>query len=267
MAGYHLWMKDDVEVQLIILCALLVLTGLPHGAIDPAIARKAGLWSGPTGLLTFSAGYLALAVIAVGIWFALPELFIVPMLALSAWHFSGDWSAYFSRPVSIAISASVITLPSIFYTQEVLARFNLLAPTYGSTIVAGMAVFSILSTLYAFFCCFKKSHTSQTVLAELAVLFCAAMTLPPVPYFTVYFCLLHSPLHLSKSLEQLGWLETVVYAVPFTVLSLAAGGIFLLGLPDMKFSFQLTQIIFVGLFALTIPHMLLVGTLNKGKNR
>ena len=59
MAGYHLGTRDDVEVQLIILCALLALTGLPHGAIDPAIARKAGLWSGLTGLLTFSAGFSA----------------------------------------------------------------------------------------------------------------------------------------------------------------------------------------------------------------
>jgi Brp/Blh family beta-carotene 15,15'-monooxygenase len=267
MAFYHLWMRDSVEVQLTIFCALLALTGLPHGAIDPAIARKAGLWSGLTGLIMFSAGYLGLAVIAVGIWFVMPELFIIPMLALSAWHFSGDWSPYFSHPASVAVSCAVITLPALFYSQEVLAIFYLLAPTYSDTIVSGMAVFSILSTLFVFFSCFKIPHPSHTVLAELAILFCAAVALPPIPFFTVYFCLLHSPLHLSESLAQLGLSETVVFAVPFTALSFAAGSLFLLGLPDISFSFQLIQVIFVGLFALTIPHMLLIGALNQGKNR
>ena len=46
-----------------------------------------------TGLLKFSLGYLALSVAVVGVWFVLPELFIVPMLAFSAWHFPATGSA------------------------------------------------------------------------------------------------------------------------------------------------------------------------------
>ena len=32
---------------------LLALTGLPHGAVDPAIARHAGLWRGVPVCLNF----------------------------------------------------------------------------------------------------------------------------------------------------------------------------------------------------------------------
>ena len=64
-------------------------------------------------------------------------------------------------------------------------------------------------------------------------------------------------------MEQLGLAETLVYAVPFTVLSFVLGAGLFLSLPDIDFSFQLTQVVFVGLFALTVPHMLLIGVLSQ----
>ena len=262
IGGYNVWLRENVEAQLLIFGLLLALTGLPHGAVDPAIARQAGLWRGIPGLLKFSAGYLALSVVVIGVWFVLPELFIVPMLAFSAWHFSGDWQHYFGRIPSLAISTAVITLPALFYPAEVLAIFAVLAPAGSQIIVDGMVLLSVTSSLTAVFCCFK-TQSSVVLLAELVVLFCAAYALPPIAYFTVYFCLLHSPLHLNQSMEQLGLAETLAYAVPFTVLSFVLGAGLFLSLPDIDFSFQLMQTVFVGLFALTVPHMLLIGVLNQ----
>jgi len=263
IGGYNVWLRENVEAQLLIFGLLLALTGLPHGAVDPAIARQAGLWRGVTGLLKFSAGYLALTVAVVGVWFILPELCIVPMLAFSAWHFSGDWQRYFGRIPSLAISTAVITLPALFHPAEVLAIFAVLAPAGSQIIVDGMVLLSIASSLTAAYCCFKTQPSSLILLAELVVLFCAAYALPPIAYFTVYFCLLHSPLHLNQSMEQLGLAETLVYAVPFTVLCFVLGAGLFLSLPDIDFSFQLMQVVFVGLFALTVPHMLLIGVLNQ----
>ena len=64
-------------------------------------------------------------------------------------------------------------------------------------------------------------------------------------------------------MEQLGLVKTLVYAVPFTMLSLGAGALLFASLPDIDISFQLIQVVFVGLFALTVPHMLLIGVLNQ----
>ena len=263
IGGYNLWLRENVEAQLLILGLLLAMTGLPHGAVDPAIAKQAGFWRGAPGLLKFSVGYLGLSVVGIGVWFVLPEWFIVPMLAFSAWHFSGDWQRYFGRIPSLAISTAVITLPALFYPAEVLAIFAVLAPAGSLIIVDGMVLLSIASSLTVAVCCLRTQQPSVILLAELVILFCAAYALPPIAYFTVYFCLLHSPLHLNQSMEQLGLAETLVYAVPFTVLSFVLGALLFLNLPAIDFSFQLMQVIFVGLFALTVPHMLLIGVLNQ----
>ena len=264
IGGYYLWLRENFEAQLIILGLLLAITGLPHGAVDPAIARQAGLWRGTSGLFKFSIGYLALSVAVTGLWFILPEFFVVPMLAFSAWHFSGDWQSYFDRSASLAISTSVIALPALFYPAEVLAIFSVLAPAASQTIVDGMAIISIASALTVALSCLRAQRPSFIVLTELVILLCAAFALPPIAYFTVYFCLLHSPLHLNQSMEQIGLSQTLVYAIPFTVLTLAAGVVLFLSLPDIEVSFQLIQVVFVGLFALTVPHMLLIGVLNQG---
>ena len=208
--------------QLLIFGMLLALTGLPHGAVDPAIARQAGLWRGVPGLFKFSLGYLALSVAVVGVWFVLPELFIVPMLAFSAWHFSGDWQRYFGRIPSLAISTAVITLPALFYPAEVLAIFAVLAPAEVRLLWTAWLL-SVASSLTAAFCCFKTQQSSVILLAELVVLFCAAYALPPIAYFTFTFASYTARFILTQSMEQLGLAETLVYAVPFTVLSFVLG--------------------------------------------
>ena len=173
IGGYNVWLRGNIEAQLLILGLLLAMTGLPHGAVDPAIARQAGLWRGVRGLVKFSLGYLAMSVAVVGVWFILPELFIVPMLSFSAWHFLRRLAALFGRVPSLA-SAPVITLPALFYPAEVLAIFAVLAPAGSQIIVDGMAFISIVSSLIAAYCCLKTRHQSVIVLAELVILFCTA---------------------------------------------------------------------------------------------
>ena len=258
IASYHLWLREDIERQLVILIVLLMLTGLPHGAVDPAIARRAGLWRGAAGLLKFSAAYLGLAILMVAIWFALPELFFIAMLGFSVWHFAGDWSANFSKSASLSISTAIITWPALFSAKEVSTIFSLLVPASSEALVAAMVPISILSTIYFVFHCIRMARWKFAIHAELAILLVAAITLPPIPYFTVYFCLLHSPLHLNKSLNRLGMKETLVYAIPFTALSVLAGGFFLVSLPPAAITIQFIQVIFIGLFALTVPHMVLI---------
>jgi len=268
IAGYNLWLKDSPDIQLlIILIILLALIGLPHGAVDPALAKKAGLWSGVLGLIKFSIGYLSISLFILGVWFIVAELAIIPMLALSAWHFSADWLDYYPRPTSVAISLAIICLPALFYKTECLEIFYVLTPLSSQMIVSGMALISISSALYATICLFGTREKNFQVLVELAILLCAAFALPPIAYFTMYFCFLHSPLHLKKSLEQLGVSEVMIYAIPFTILSLGAGACLFLTLPKIEMSFQLIQVVFVGLFALTVPHMLLTGALKQKPRR
>jgi Brp/Blh family beta-carotene 15,15'-monooxygenase len=267
IAIYNFWLRENDEAHLIILVILLAVTGLPHGAIDPAIARQAGWWEGTSGLLKFSLGYLTLSVIVVAIWLILPELFIVPMLAFSAWHFSEDWLNYFDRLASLAISSSVITLPALFYPEELLGIFAVLTPATDQIIVNSMRIVSIISVLAVSILCLDTKKPNTVALLELSILFFSAFALPPIAYFTVYFCVLHSPIHLSQSLKKLGLSKTLIYAVPFTILSFMAAAILFLSLPHIDIRSQFIQVIFVGLLALTVPHMLLIGMFNQETKR
>ena len=267
MVIYNFWLSQNVEAHLIILGLLLAITGLPHGAIDPAIARQAGWWEGGFGLLIFSLGYLALAVMVVAVWLIAPALFIVPMLAFSVWHFSEDWHSHFDRWTSLAISSSVICLPALFHPEEVLIIFEVLTPAASQIIVDSMGSISVVTTIAVCILCLRARRAGITAHLELAVLFYSAYSLPPIAHFTVYFCVLHSSLHLGRSLKKLGVTNVLVYAVPFTLLSFVLGSILFIALPDIDVSSQLIQVIFVGLFALTVPHMILISLLNQEQER
>ena len=261
--AYNFWLHDNLSGQLAILIYLLAITGLPHGAIDPAIARRAGFWQGAGGLMVFSLSYFLLSLAMVGIWFVSPEVLVIPLLVLSAWHFSGDWLVFFDRPLSLAVSVSVITLPAFFFEVEVTSIFDLLVPNSSAVVVELMGLIAVVSTLYVVCRCMSAPDLSKIALIEIFTLFCASVALPPIPYFTLYFCLLHSPLHLHESLSKLGFSQVIVFALPFTVLGIAAGIAFLIHLPAADLSQQIIQVIFIGLFALTVPHMVLIALSRK----
>lgn len=265
IAGYNFWLKEDLQIQLFILIILLISTGLPHGAIDPGLARRVGLWSGGRGLLKFSIGYLLISLMIVAFWFLLPGLIVILMLFLSAWHFSADWTEYYPRLACLAISTAVICLPTLFYPSDCIEIFNVLAPMSSYMIVSTMAVLSIAATLFVSLFILSSRKKNVAVIIELVALLLVAIALPPIAYFTVYFCLLHSPLHLKNSLEKLGYFEVLLYAVPFTILSLGGGAYLFMFLPRIEISYQLMQVVFVGLFALTVPHMLLINLINQKK--
>ena len=261
--AYNFWLHDNLSGQLAILISLLAITGLPHGAIDPAIARRAGFWQGAGGLMVFSLSYFLLSLAMVGIWFVSPEVLVIPLLVISAWHFSGDWLVFFDRPLSLAVSVSVITLPAFFFEVKVTSIFDLLVPNSSAVVVELMGFIAVVSTLYVVCRCMSAPDLSKIALIEIFTLFRASVALPPIPYFTLYFCLLHSPLHLHESLSKLGFSQVMVFALPFTVLGIAAGIAFLIHLPAADLSQQIIQVIFIGLFALTVPHMVLIALSRK----
>ena len=46
-----LGLMPPIQIQAIILAGLVVLLGLPHGALDPLVARRAGLANGGKGMV------------------------------------------------------------------------------------------------------------------------------------------------------------------------------------------------------------------------
>ncbi len=77
-------------------------------------------------------------------------------------------------------------------------------------------------------------------------------------FFTLYFCLQHSPRHLLAVARGERLEHVATAALLLTALTLVLGwGVYQV-LPDQGWQQGLLQTLFVGLLALTVPHMILI---------
>jgi Brp/Blh family beta-carotene 15,15'-monooxygenase len=85
---------------------------------------------------------------------------------------------------------------------------------------------------------------------------------PPLYAFVVFFCAMHAARHILRTTEYAGGAtelrRLLMFALPPMVVTSAAAILITLRIPSSSVGSGLVQIIFVGLAALTVPHMALV---------
>ena len=260
--GLSLLVYSGIELPrgalLVILAALVALVGLPHGALDPLVARKAGLWRNSSGLACFLGAYLLLAAIAGLLWAWAPEFSLAAFLAYSSWHFSGDWSGWLSRGWRLCAGASVICAPSLLYPDLVAEYFSVLTGEDATALVRvlqWLAIPALAGTIFSAARCIGKR---PAVAAELAVLAVSAIALPPLVFFLLYFCSLHSPRHLIDTVQGMKPATATATAAGLTLLTIGLGALFFVLSPSTQIDQRLLQITFIGLSVLTVPHMILI---------
>jgi Brp/Blh family beta-carotene 15,15'-monooxygenase len=260
------------SVQVALLTGAVVILGLPHGALDPWIAKRAGLYRRAVGLAGFNLAYLALASLVVVVWWLSPGPTLGFFLLLSAWHFSDDWQQRMPAWQRLVAATALLGMPAFFNPEGVAEIFVILSGT-GAVVVAdilkvvGGAALGGLALVMAM----AYRQNQRSVLIELGVLLVLAATVPPLIYFTVYFCLLHSPRHLRSTFQQAQPEErtrVVVGASVYTIAAVALGAIVAsIALPTDQVAHMHTQVVFIGLAALTVPHMALMLWVEKAPRR
>ncbi len=259
LALLSLGVQLSMQWQAVLLVALMVLVGFPHGALDPVVARRYGLWQSGMGLAGFLVLYLALAAVTLGLWFWFSGLIFSLFLIVSIWHFSNDWRHNLSLFHRLGVALSLIVLPSLFHPAAVQALYSLLvADDYAVWMVKFTAQLWPLSTLMLGSALLLSLRSDLNTSIEIAVIAATAMLLPPLVFFLLYFCLQHSPRHLvavAKG-EKLG--HVLVTAVVITALTIILGAVVYQVLPAEEWQQGLLQTVFVGLIALTVPHMILI---------
>ena len=273
-----------VSTQLVCLAALVAVTGLPHGAVDHLAGRRLLEGSfGRTWPLPFAAGYLLLAGALVAAWITAPSLTLVSFLLLSALHFGLEDVEPGLYP-RIAVGLAVVLRGLLPVAGPILGRpgetaeiFSWLLP--GSDPVAVrdavgtigaqlepylLASWILLAGAHLF--AGRRGHRRHLGAAfEILALMALMRLLPPLLAFAVYFCGWHSVRHglrIAAKLDPLepglGLLRYALHAVPLTLaaLALAASAYWILSAGSTS-SVALAQTLFVGLAALTLPHMAL----------
>lgn len=256
----------------------IVMIGLPHGALDGAVAMHIGLVKKISNLIKFMLAYISLAVFVVIVWMFFPTFSLIAFLGISLLHFgygdakNGEGITKFAE--AVAHGGLVIVGISQFHRGEVDEIFYYLIKQDTSTIWLAMNIASI-GVIAAIATCLlqtsKDVKWSSTTLELLLVGVVIAIA-PPLLGFSIYFCLIHSARHFSRIYRMIkqNVANTTIktQAILFTLACwLAAVVAFVLFADFSNPGPTILRIIFIGLAALTVPHMILIDGLLNDKNK
>lgn len=255
-----------LPVQAAVLGVLVATLGLPHGALDPLIARRAGLWRTPLGFAGFNLGYLAIVVLVVGVWLLAPAASLVGFLLVSGIHFGADWNSGRSVVLRSLTGVGLLTLPAFAHHEEVAGIYRTLAGSGGGVIAdvqSWLGPAAIVAMLIGAVLALRRRPTDAL---EILLATTLALIAPPLIFFALYFCALHSARHLRHGFAEergsgrLAVLIIVVYtAVPIVavgILTAVFAGDFAPG--GSLAGGWIIRLVFIGLAALTVPHMMVI---------
>lgn len=240
-------------------CLLLLLFGLPHGALDLELIQKER--RSASGLALLLVVYLGLAAAMYALWVVAPTLALAAFIVIAIVHFSEDWAGSGSTFLAMGQAAAVLAAPTFLHRAELDAIFMGLTArpdarlvTEALTLIAPVAAAIGFSALFALW---SARRRSEAVAGSIVLL--GMVVLPPIVGFALYFCLFHSPRHLSDSLKAVrlpgrrAWLW-VILPLTATALAIAAA----------IYGFQARAVVadrliaasFMTLSILTAPHMM-----------
>ncbi len=280
---YGAGLLNTIERQLILLAVLLPFAGIPHGSLDYSIARDmleprlSRLWS-----MTFLTAYLMLMLAVLLAWQANPTVSLAAFLIITAFHFgTGDTLSTVSAPALFRIAdmvgrgGVVLTMPALFYADDVGLLFSYLIPSGGAlwlTNVLGiMAPFAALAVLgsvgwYGYRFIVGRRIADLVRAGELACILIIFYMLPALLAFTVYFTFLHSIRHLlyvanstppESPARAFG--KTYIRSIPVTVVTilLAVTAYYIMAGFGLALD-RMTQVIFIGIASVTYPHVAVI---------
>ena len=252
----------DSQQELLAAGALVLLLGVPHGAFDVVLAPKLFVVAGLRGWTVFSLLYVGLSALVVGFWLVAPTLFLCIFLIFAALHFGGDPAAGVSRLSRGLYGGAVIVLPALLHAAELQQLLGFVAgPESAAVVMPALRLLAAPWLCATVLAGALLARTSPLAAGEWAALAAVSVAAPPLIAFTVYFCAMHSPRHILRTLANLHGTEArhaLTMAFWPTVVVLAAAALVATMATNLPLETRVIQLVFVGLAALTLPHMVLI---------
>ncbi len=258
-----LWLPHlDAQVQLVALSPVILLLGVPHGALDVVFVRQLAGVRSTAGWSLFTLAYVAAAASVVVLWWLAPGFFLAAFLLVSVLHFSGDPEGETPPSFRMLYGGAVVFGPLTLHAAEVTQLFASLAGMPAAqAIVAALqwAAWPWLAAIgLAAIAGAKREPARSVELVSMAALLTLA---PPLIGFTLFFCGMHSARHVlrTRDYSSAGTLRHLLRIAGWPMLVTVAGVVVAWWLSDGKpLDMRLAQLLFVGLAALTVPHMIVV---------
>lgn len=249
----------SLSAQLSLLMVCVTIFGLPHGALDPLLANQLRLANTAARTALFVALYCSIAVLVLIIWWHFPTFGLLAFLSYGAWHFSDDWRSHLGAEARSLTALGLIAMPALFHPDETAMIFSLLTGQPMNWLIEALHVAGLIATAGIVFTAISLRQRNQLLAAELATIVATAVLLPPLLFFLVFFCFLHSLHNIRITVSKLHVPRLRLYQAAFlyTGLAIAIGIVVFNALhTQLAVDTLLLRIVFIGLAALTVPHLL-----------
>lgn len=276
LVGHGLLPELPPDGELVLLVVAVALLGVPHGAVDHLVAKPffAGRWQ-RVWLPVFGLCYVGLAALVVLLWLLAPGVSLAGFLLLSILHFgAGDQRDGLG---ALASGSLVVLGPVAVHPADCATLFAPLAGRSGDAmagLLEGLQPLLLATVALALLPFVVRSLRRRcwAILAELGLLATTVALLPPLQAFVLYFCIWHAPRHVLEIAQsfapgstRLGLRRFVWAALPFSALTIAGGALAWASVASLRSPSDATlQVIFIGLAALTVPHMIVMSAASRG---
>ena len=248
------------EVNYFILLILVIIFGLPHGALDTLVAKNNHIYKDKTGLVIFNIVYIAIALLTFVFWnyFSILSLFL--FLSFSAYHFSEDWKYDVSVFERLILGFSIINLPLYFHQEEVHQIYSYITNNLILKKYIHLQLYLSYLNLFLLLLVLLRSMKNINILFQIGTILISSYFFKPLYFFMCYFCFFHSFKNYKESISFLNN-ETKI-RVNFVVfinilLTLMIGALYYYFFMESFTPKDISKLIFIGLAALTVPHMML----------
>ena len=263
-------------------CLVLVASiGISHGAMDNMKGAQLLKIFNMKSMLTFYAGYSAISVLVICIWLLSSTFLLFLFLLVASYHFGKEDSEFLFQSKKFFLDILfflkglvIISAPLLFHYTDTINIFNTIGMNtdlfifrdysfiiscFFISIISSIAIVLIARNLYA-----------SILIIDLFAILILNYFLHPLFAFTLYFCFLHSVRHsitLMQDLDKDLSKSIKIFIRKSLPLTIVTASIFVVAfaflMSEYDINSSINKVIFVGLAALTFPHIILEYLLEK----
>ena len=269
----------------IICLASIVIFGVPHGAFDYAFMKDAVKGRNVPLSIVITA-YVLLVLLSLILWFLAPTFSIIIFISISTYHFGAadplSFGVESKNLKSLAIFSIIMQggltttfLPLLHWTT--FSQYLTDLQSNSEILFSWLALSSLLWAISALVVFKNLFYTNQKGKLAVTLLICLLVwIMKPLLFFALFFCCSHAWSHYKKSMRHLSRGDHLPSVSFFTTTILAwvlivivGFGFFPISGDELEFmlSPNLLRGVFASLFALTVPHILVVDFMVPSRGR